>query len=414
MKQYWTKFELAESWQLSQEEILSMQNKHNRLVYAIKMKCFDNIGRFPTTGKEIPFVITEHLAKQLSVPISSTKAYKWNGRNAQIHNTEIRERYGFRKFDYKDLQSIQSLIKNSLFIQDLSILQAQEEVYKFLKKHKIEPPADKVLTRYISESFNKCESKFFARCFNHMNPEIKGSLCSLFEEYEDGQSKLSILKELVGKASIKTIKEELQKLALLENTQILYEEFFERIPYKLLKKYHDRVAISSPSSLLKIKQNDASKFYALLGCFCKYKGGKIIDNLIEILTRKVERWHSIAKGKVKETLWAEYTDDNKDKLLYDLVDISLAYPEGVIQEKIYPGVGGKEKLEKSKLSRQSIKARLKKLEYEYMSRVYIPARASLLETLNRLILKSNSPSAILDAALCFSRKEPINIKELLE
>jgi hypothetical protein len=36
----------------------------------------------------------------------------------------------------------------------------------------------------------------------------------------------------------------------------------------------------APSFLLRIKESNESKFYTLLSCFCKYKGAKIIDNLV--------------------------------------------------------------------------------------------------------------------------------------
>ena len=60
------------------------------------------------------------------------------------------------------------------------------------------------------------------------------------------------------------------------------------------------------------------------------------------------------KAKVKEELWEHYTKANKDTLLDSLVDASLAHPDGIIKEKIYPKVGGKEKLEQSKLLQERL------------------------------------------------------------
>ena len=54
------------------------------------------------------------------------------------------------------------------------------------------------------------------------------------------------------------------------------------------------------------------------------------------------------KEKLKEELWEYYTREDKDDLLDHLVDASLAHPDGIIKEKIYPEVGGKEKLEQRK------------------------------------------------------------------
>jgi DNA-directed RNA polymerase subunit F len=71
-----------------------------------------------------------------------------------------------------------------------------------------------------------------------------------------------------------------------------------------------------------MKESNESKFYTLLACFCKYRGAKIIDNLVDIFTRKFHKIQNLAKERAKEELWQYYTDTNKDNLFYQMVDIS--------------------------------------------------------------------------------------------
>ena len=67
MKQYWTKIELTDSWSLSQEEIRCLEKKDNKLVYALKMRCFDLQGYLPNRIADIPLVAIDYVASQLSI-----------------------------------------------------------------------------------------------------------------------------------------------------------------------------------------------------------------------------------------------------------------------------------------------------------------------------------------------------------
>ncbi|MEI6628425.1 MAG: hypothetical protein WCN27_03365, partial [Alphaproteobacteria bacterium] len=50
--------------------------------------------------------------------------------------------------------------------------------------------------------------------------------------------------------------------------------------------------------------------------------------------------------------------------------ISLKHPDGIIKDKIYSGVGGKEKLEQSKQAQKSSRRLARELEYKNLSSLY--------------------------------------------
>ncbi len=168
------------------------------------------------------------------------------------------------------------------------------------------------------------------------------------------------------------------------------------ITNKLLKKYHDNVVIKSPNELLKICKNNTDKYHFLICCFCKYKAGKIVDNLIDIAIKKLHRIERKGLSKAKEDLWD--IEENEQVLYESLVDISLEKPEGVIKEAIYPVVGGKSKLERAKQLRELGKIKKKSLEYESFRRLYIQNRKYLLNILGQSDLRSNAKNNIFKAA----------------
>lgn len=398
MKQYWTKIELTDSWSLSRGEIGCLKNKDNKLVYALKMRYFDLQGYLPNKIEDIPLAAIDYVALQLSIKPNKAKDYAWQSRIAQIHNAKIREYYGFKKLEQADLLLIKEFVETDLLAQGLSISQINDEVYKFLRKSKIEPSAHNELSRYISKIYTQYETRFFTECTQHLPLNSQQEVNKLLGMYNNDQTILNFIRMPVGKVSTTTITEEQEKLSYIEKTGVLYKQFFSHIPRKLLKKYHDRVAISTPFQLLEIKDSNPNKFYGLLACFCKYKGARIIDNFIEILVKKLKKLEQFGKVKIKEELWEHYTRESKDDLLDNLVDISLAYPDGVIKEKIYPEVGGREKLEQSKLSRQSLKQARRESEYKHLHSLYVHGyRKDVFLILNNLRLSANSNNLALEA-----------------
>ena len=374
MKHYWTKIELEKSWSLSPGDLGYLTKKENPLIYALKMKYFDLAGYLPKKIEDIPAAAIEYVAAQLSLPDQGNtqayvKRYDWQSRTSQRHNTEIREYYGFRKLEPDDLAAVKKFIETELLPQGLSVGQVRDEVYKFLNN--IDPFAQRELNKQISAICSQYTNRFFTQCRDHLSPHHQQNLHKLLEMYDEDQTILNFMRTPAGKVSSTTIHEEQEKLSYIEAAGVIDQEFFNHIPRKFLKMHHDKVAISTPSQLLVIKKSDSRKFLSLTACFAKYKGAKILDSFIEILVKKLRKLEHSGKEKLKEELWKYYTREDKDELLDSLVDASLAYPDGIIKETIYPEVGGKEKLEQSKLSHQAFKQARRESEYKHLRSLYV-------------------------------------------
>lgn len=370
MKQHWTKLELIKNWMLSENELECVNKKTAKLAFAIKMKYLYQQGSFPNSSSDIPLVVLEFIANQLSIENEDIAQYQWQSRTSQIHNQEIREYYGYRKINDSDFKLITQLVEKKFLIEALPVNRIIIQVYELLKKNKVEPPSAQEIYKYVNSIYVKCEQQFFDNCLEAIGVNKQQYLLKLLDLQDNNQTVLNMIRGSVGKVSSETIIEELEKLSHIELTGILKNKYFDKISRKLLKKYHDKVAILPPSLLLDIKNSNQSKFYALLACFCKHKGAKTIDNLVEIFIRKLRKIQRAAKDKAKEELWQYYTDIDKDSLLYQMIDISLTYPDGIIKDKIYNGVGGKETLEQSKKSRKSARRLARELEYKHLSSLY--------------------------------------------
>lgn len=394
MKEYWTQTELINKWTLSQDELNCIKTKENQLVYALKMRYFDIAGSFPISSTDIPNGTIEFVNDQLRGHTEDLAQYGWNTRTSRLHNDEIRRYHGYKKFSTSSIALLKAHIVNVLFPQGISKRQALSEVYQYLYKNRLEPPAQKQLFKIVHNIYAKHEKAFFKTIAKLFEAADKSRLDALLNKMDDDII-LNLLKTGPGRVSTPTIEYELEKLSHIRNTGI-FDKIFKKIPRKVLKRYHDKVATSTPSLLLEIKQNNTDKFYGFLICFCLYKGGKILDNLADIFIRRFHKMEERAKAAAKQNLWDEA--DRQEELLDTLVDVSLTKPDGIIKEEVYPRVGGKAKLEEAKQLREADKLRKLQLEYKNLARLYVyHHRKNIVSILEQFKLRSNLPSKTLEA-----------------
>lgn len=411
IKQHWTSHELIQNWTLSEEEIAMLQQKDNqsRLAYGLKIRYFDIYGCFPSGNQDIPEVVSSMVATQLAIRPTTLNKYRWQNRLAQIHNSEIRTYYGFRKIQATDWKNVETFIQESLWTQGLSRIFIYNEVYRFLKKEKLEPPTHQEFIKKINTICAKIEDDFFKKCTNAISIEDKLYLDSLVQNDSDQEAPLTFIRKPIGKMAHITITEELKKLNYLK--PMLYLDFFDKTPKKVIQKYHDLVAINSPSDLLTM---DSIKRQGALACYCRYKGAHILDYLVEIFIKRLHKIQKTSESKAKEDLWHWYAEINKDKLLDNIVDISLDHPDGIIKEKIYPGVGGEEKLRQSKLKRKSSKQVCQEFIYQHLRSFYVHHhRPDFLAILKDLKIQSTSKELLCKSIDAILNNLPLDLKKII-
>ena len=117
VKPHWDTEELVENWTLLPQELELVKKKvgANQIVFAIFLKSFQLMARFPDSPAEIPDVIISYIASQLKVDSQLYSQYNWQGRSLKNHRAEIRQLFGFRTVTISDSESISNwLIENIL------------------------------------------------------------------------------------------------------------------------------------------------------------------------------------------------------------------------------------------------------------------------------------------------------------
>jgi len=105
MQRHWELDELVDHFTLLPPEvqlIREARTAHNRLGFAVLLKCFLLEGRFPYARHDVPREVVAHLAKQLDIPPSSYLHFEWRGRTASDQRRQIRDLLGFREVTTQD------------------------------------------------------------------------------------------------------------------------------------------------------------------------------------------------------------------------------------------------------------------------------------------------------------------------
>ena len=103
MKRRWTNDELEQHFTLHPDELalLTSLTDHNRLGFAVLLKCFAYEGRFPQNPSSIPAEIVGYIAKQINVPPEAFARYDFDGRSIREHRARIRHWLSFRPYAEK-------------------------------------------------------------------------------------------------------------------------------------------------------------------------------------------------------------------------------------------------------------------------------------------------------------------------
>ena len=91
--------ELIEHWTLVGDELGQVVGKRGatRLGFALLLKFFSRMGRFPRGRGELPDEAVAYVARQVGVPASDLGFYEWDGRTVEYHRAQVRKFLGFRE-----------------------------------------------------------------------------------------------------------------------------------------------------------------------------------------------------------------------------------------------------------------------------------------------------------------------------
>jgi TnpA family transposase len=348
MKRHWDTEELIEHWTLMPPEHALLANKTGttRLGFAVLLKFFQYEARFPTHAQEIPSAIVAHLAKQVEVPPDAFAAYDWQSRTSTYHRQQIRAALGFRELSAADTPALTRWLQDTVLPTERDSGRLAAAVYQRCRELRIEPPTPERVARLVGSAAHSYEEQFCQAVAQSLSPEVQTQLEALLlapdaaegtsseaSQPETARSVLHYLKADPGRASVEGLLEEVVKLERLRAVGVP-ADLFRQIPHKVVALYRQRLMVEEPFEL---RRHPQPLRLTLLAAFCVLRSQELTDTLVDVLLQLVHRIGSKAERRVEHELLEDLKRvSGKHSLLFRLADASLARPDGLVREVVYP------------------------------------------------------------------------------
>jgi TnpA family transposase len=398
MKRQWDVDELIEQITLLPPEIewLGENEDHNHLGKAILLKFFQQEGRFPESGAEIPPSIVEHIAHQLGLPAEALSRYDWQGRRSREHKRAIRELYGFRRATVIDQDELRTWLVEEILPHEHRPTYLEQLVEQRLQQLHIEPPTKGQIERLVTSAIHRHAQSFFTDTAAKLSESVKAKLRQLIykkeelaeaidlENLEDEEPRhypLHDLKSGAGDTKVNNIIKVADRLKLLQEIG-LPADLFAGIPLRFLRQYRQQTAVEAISHLQ--RRENEPQTYTMLAAFCWVRQCEITDQLVDLFIRVLKDIRLRAEYHEERQLFTDFVRvGGKQQLLFRLVQAMWNNPDGMIREVLYPVVGDErlrllvEEAQNRGTYRQSVQTRIS-ASYTHHYRQILPSLLAVL------------------------------------
>ena len=344
-------FGVDDQWALAPDDHALVMNKRraNRLGFAILLAFFRDRGRFPRDESEVEPQGIAALSRQLNVAVPVDGEAFLTGRTAERVRAEIRARFGFREATMSDAEMLTEWLRDHVAGEaDGEIESMIERLEIQCRELAIEPPTADRMERIVRTALRAHEERFHSDTYERLLPAIRERLDRLLrpaEGYSDSSSPddmlgnapaaLLKLRDNPGRSSVASMQEELAKLDLIRRIELPVDLFDHTSP-RYLERCRRRVVVEAPHELR--RHPDAARI-TWLAAFVYLRARSLTDDLVDLLIETIHQIGARAERKVER----ELLDDlkrvtGKQNLLFELADATLAQPDGVVRDVVFPVV----------------------------------------------------------------------------
>jgi TnpA family transposase len=410
-------FLLESFFTLDSEELELVQSNNtekNRLAFAVMLKFFQEIGRYPTKKDTIDPLILSSLATQLKVSPFLFEPTYLETRVSERFRRKIRGFLGYRIAKLSDAEILIIWLIDQMQNGSYTMPQYREKAHEFFKENKLEPFTHEKTDRYIRSAIHRFEKQFFADITKQLSPEsvkLANDLLSndtktnssTKDNTPDDEITLRRLKADAPGVKLKHVAFEIKKLSFIRSIPIP-SSLFDNTPRKLLKKYYQRIMAASPSNVLEFVPDARA---ASMACFVYIRSQLLTDDVADLFIKLIHNMKSSAEVHVNKKIITDVKKVNgKFDILYLIAEAALENPKGVIEDEIYPVVN-QETLKKLVIELKNKGNRWYQNQVNLkVNSLYSHAhRKVLLQLLNAFTFKTNSPEGLdLLDAIAFIKK----------
>jgi len=338
-------------WMLAPgEHALAMTKRRaNRLGFAILLTFFRERGRFPRHESEIEPQGVAALSRQLDASLPVDGEAFLTGRTAERLRAEIPVRFGFREATVADADML------TVWLRDHVAGETGGEIEPMIARLEarcrelaIEPPTADRVERIARAALHAHEERFHTAIYRWLSPTSRERLDELLcpdktdseppvsdDPSSSAPALLLKLRGNPGRPSLASMQDELLKLELIRRIG-LPSNLFDQISPRDLERCRRRVSVEAPHEL---RRHPEAARLTWLAAFVYLHARTLTDDLVDLLIETIHQIGARAERRVER----ELLDDlkrvtGKQNLLFELADATLAQPDGIVRDVVFPVV----------------------------------------------------------------------------
>lgn len=343
--------EAPDGWTLTPADapLIASKSQANRLSFAVLLLFFRAHGRFPRAQDEIEPDTVADVARQLGIGLAPAKSPAVSGRTVERHRAEIRTLLGFREVTVADGEVLMEWLRDHAVADNRDTLHLAGAVEQRCRDLAIEPPAPDRIERIVRAALHAYDDRFCGEIYGRLPPATRTRLDALLrpaaaEENVAANAEpddlvpavLMHLRSDPGGPSVNSLQTELAKLDLVRKLGLPQGLFAHARPHEV-ERYRQRVAVEAPYEL---RRHAEPVRLTALAAFAHLRCRSLTDGLVDLLIETIHRIGAHAERKVER----ELLDDlkrvtGKQNILFELAAASLAQPDGVVREVVFPVAG---------------------------------------------------------------------------
>ena len=296
--------DLAIDWTLSEKDIAFINEKtrgsENALLFAVNLCQLRNVGKFMQTFNSISTKIISYLTKQLCLqPVLFLTPPE--GKTKTKYNQQICQYLGYRFFDGKVRDEIETWVKRILKKDFISKERLIERSKNYLKNQRIVYTSDQMILRHLSDAIEKSMNAIFKEITRRLSPENKQALDKLISPKGSESFSLNDYKAYPPEPTYTTMKTFIDRFKYLEEHK-LDQLNLGGIGNEVID---DLSSLANCYNIKRLREiAPVEKRYALLSCFI-YQASKILmDHIVDMgdsmLAKIMRESRSIYEKKLKE------------------------------------------------------------------------------------------------------------------
>ncbi len=339
----------ARSLTQADHRIIAAKSLANRLSFAVLLVFFRVNGRFPRNEGELDADMIADIAHQIQSNETPADVLAVPERTIKRHRAEIRSLLGFREATVTDGDELGEWLLAHAVANNHEVEPLAASVVEQCRLRKIEPPSVDRIDRIVRAAIFAYDERFCEELHGRLSADTRVRLDALLrptvadlavaETVETDGSVPAVLMHLrsdPGGPSVNSLQTELAKLGVVRALGLPSDLFDHARPHEV-ERYRQRAAVEAPYELR--RHSEPFRMTALCA-FAHLRGRSLTDGLVDLLIETIHRIAAHAERKVERELLDNLKRvTGKQNILFELADASLAHPDGVVREVVFPVAG---------------------------------------------------------------------------